>query len=137
MSNVYFLTSPWFWALLSGIAFLIYGFSGRLAYINIGGIIKHYRKVFTKTIDFVFFMIFPLLIAISSSLHKNVDDDLSNLMAVVLAILTSMVLTFMVMTNDRYERSKEKSEKDLGDLQLKARNQDALAVGAYEILVSI
>ena len=137
MDRLAFLAAPGIWALLAGVIFVIYGLSGRLAYINILGIIKYYKNVFTKKRDFAFFMIFPLIIAISSALHANVDEDLSQLMAIVLTILTSMVLSFMVMTNGRYENSMGKEDKDLGDLQLRERNQDALAVGAYEILVSI
>jgi hypothetical protein len=137
VSVVTLLTAPWWWASLAGVALLIYGFSGRLAYIDIIGVIKHYKEVFTKTKDFIFFIAFPLLLAISSTLYSSVDDELSSLMAVVLSILTSMVLTFMAMTNDRYKSSVNKPEKNLGDLQLKARNKDALAVGVYEILLSI
>ena len=131
------LMIPWLWAAIAGIVFIIYGFSGRLAYIDIIGVIRHYRSVFTKRKDFVFFLVFPLFIAVSSNLYKNVDKDLSDLMAVVLSILTSMVLTFMALTNDRYESSINNPNRDLSDLQLQARNKDALAVGVYEILISI
>ena len=137
MRFISFLSTPYFWVFLAGVTFLIYGFAGRLAYVNITGIIKQYRKVFSKTIDFIFFITFPLFIAIASTLHANVDDELSNLLAVVLAILTSMVLTFMALTSDSSEHSLKRKDKDLGDRQLIVRNRDTLAVGTYEILISI
>jgi len=132
-----FLTAPWFWAFLAGAIFLSYGLSGRLAYINILGIVKQYKKIFSKTMDFLFFMVFPLFLSTASTIHSIISEDLANIMAVILAILTSMVLAFMVMTNSKYENSIGKADRNLGDFQLKHRNQDALAVGAYEIFISI
>jgi len=131
------LQSPWIWVTAAALLLLAYGFSGRLSYIDIIGVVKQYKEVFTKPTDFIFFILFPLLLAIGSTLYKAIDDVLANLIAVVLSILTSMVLTVMSMTNERYEYSLEKSSHDLSDKQLKERNQDALAVGTYEMLISI
>jgi hypothetical protein len=48
-----------------------------------------------------------------------------------------MVLTFMAMTNDKYISNIEKEKKNLADHRLKIQNEDTIAVGMYEVIISI
>lgn len=109
----------------------------RLAFLNVKGVFRNYKKVFPVLRDFLFFLILPFLLAVATQLNQRLNNAISNIICVVLSILESTVLTFMAMSNEKYQSIKEDKNLTLGDLRAKFQNEDTIAIGMYETLVSV
>ena len=135
------ILSPLFWLALSAIYLLLYILFRRtkniLPFLNITDVVKNYKKVFPLRRDLLFFLIFPFLLSLTTQFNQIVNEGISNIICVVLSILESTVLTFMAMSNDKYQRISENQQQNLQGIRAKYRNDDAIAIGMYEILVGI
>lgn len=133
------VVNPFFWIILAFVILLYYIQKKELfPYLNVAQVFKNYYAVFSRhKPDFCFFILFPLFLAIGTQLANPLTSSKTDVICVVLSILTAMVLTFMTMSSSEASRAVPKAERDIADVRLEFRNKDAIAVGMYEILISV
>lgn len=109
----------------------------RLAFLNVQGVFRNYKKVFPILRDYLFFLILPFLLAVATQLNRQLNNEISDIICIVLSILESTVLTFMAMSNEKYQSANENKDWNLSNLRAKCQNEDTIAIGMYETLVSV
>lgn len=133
------LSDPKFWFFLSLLVLILFVFrKPPFPYLDIRKIVSNYSDVFSnRKSDICFFTIFPLFFSIGTQLAKPITSDGTDVICVVLSILTTMVLTFMTISSSEASLSASKNVKDYGDLRKEYYNKDAIAVGMFEVLISV
>lgn len=132
--------SPWFWLGICGIFLLIYWAKRKMhspIFIDVRKIWSDYKQIYVNKWDFWFVLIVPSLLAIATSLERPMCDGILDVLCVIISILGAAVISFMAMTSERYDKYKEKKDKNLADRRKQVRCMESLSVGLFEILLSV
>lgn len=138
------LTTSKTWLVLAVLLLLIYFLYGGLTFINCIAPIKGYFAVFRdingkiRVLDILFFCGMPAILATATTLHNCVTDEILNVIGVIIAILTSMIYSFMAIVNAKFEtEDKDQKESFLTFSWLKTVHAETIDVITTEVLISV
>lgn len=130
----------WVWLVLCCLFLFIYWINRKKSspiFIDVGKIWSDYKGIYRNNWDFAFVLVVPTTLAIATSSKKPMDDSISDVLCVVISILGAAVISFMAMTSERYDKFKEKKDKNLADRRKQIRCMESLSVGLFETLLLV
>lgn len=137
-----------FWLLVSVAIVVIYLFNGGLTYINCKSAVKGYLEIFKNESgrpslkELLFFILLPLTLAAASQSGRAIEADVTDVICVVISILTAMIYSFMAIISSKYENVIQKNDSTnkidyfTADKIQKIYNE-TISIITCEILVSV
>lgn len=130
----------WLCLALCSLFLLVYFYKRKMSspiFIDIRKILSDYKGIYINKWDFRFVLVVPSLLALATSFKRPMNDNISDVLCVVISILGAAVISFMAMTSDRYDKFKEKKNKNLADRRNQIRCMESLSVGLFETLLVV
>lgn len=130
----------WVWLVLCCLFLFIYWIKRKQSspiFIDVGKIWSDYKQIYMNNWDFAFVLVVPTFLALATSSKRPMSDNISDVLCVVISILGAAVISFMAMTSERYDKFKEKKDKNLADRRKQIRCMESLSVGLFETLLLV
>ena len=130
----------WLWLILCCLFLFIYWKNRKKSspiFIDVGKIWSNYQQIYINNWDSAFVLVVPTTLAIATSSKRPMNDSISDVLCVVISILGAAVISFMAMTSERYDKFKEKKDKNLADRRKQIRCMESLSVGLFETLLLV
>lgn len=120
-------------------AFVTLVLSSGTKYVNINGILSDYFRKFIfddlKTLPIMF--LFPMFLAIATTMIKTIDSNLLEIITVAISILMSLFFTYLSF----FQNIQDDNNQKPGNINIKKQVNDyaeeTKAVASYEIFISI
>lgn len=148
------LLKPSSWIIVSISSLLVYAVVCKgMSYINCWKIFKQYKKIFEidgkiEYKHFLFFMLFPIPLALASSLHVAVElstnsmsdygNNLLNTLGIIVSILTATLYMYLGTISQKHNTITNNNNIDADSYErFEKLHNETVSIINYEVLISI